>query len=427
MRRVKIVTLVMLCILTAGLCGIFTYGLSGHDSKVYESYGSPQMVLEKEVSLDGIDTISIQYDMNGNDIYIYESEGDFLTIKEYNELDLKEDELSTVTVNGSGLEVKGRKREGKSFQVRIGIFGIRSEYGYVEIGLPASYKGQLTLAAASGEIQSHMDIALEKEFKAATNSGDITIPNITAKNVSLSSTSGDVKIDTVCTDINGSVGTVNITTSSGDIKADQLTGEMDIESTSGEITVKQLTGGTQIKSSSGSIESKTISGNAQFETTSGDIKVQCIDGVVTAEASSGNVEIYEGSGERTVRTTSGDIQLQGVDGTWDIQSSSGEVWIKAQEGSGSINTTSGDVNLELEKLTGILKVDCSSGLAKIRISPDNAFDFKADTSSGDIQTFFDKDLNFSKKGNSAHGTYGDNQSGSSIEVRTTSGDVEVTK
>ncbi|MDE7416691.1 MAG: DUF4097 domain-containing protein [Lachnospiraceae bacterium] len=433
MKRVKIATLVMLCILTVGLCGIFAYGISGHDiyvrgydSEAHESYGSPQLVMEKEVPLDGIDKISILYDMNSNDVYIYESEGDVLIIKEYSELDLKEKDLSTVTVTGSGIEVRGKMRNGKSYQVQIGMFGVRSAYCYTEIGLPSSYKGQLTFATASGDIKSQMNIALEKEFKAATSSGDIIIPNITAKNVSLSCSSGDVEVDVINTEVNNATGAIDLTTSSGDIDVDQLTGEMNIESTSGEITVKQLTGGTRIKSSSGNIESEVISGNTQIETTSGDIRVKHIDGAVTAQASSGRVEIQEGSGERTVRTTSGDIQLKGVDSAWEVRSSSGQVWIKAREGSGSVNTTSGDIELELEKLTGNLRFDCSSGLVKIKISADNAFDFKADTTSGDIQTFFDNDLNFSKRGNSANGTYGDNKSGSRFEVSTTSGDVRVT-
>lgn len=116
-----------------------------------------------------------------------------------------------------------------------------------------------------------------------------------------------------------------------------------------------------------------------------------------------------------------------MDGVWEIQTSSGEVWIKAQEGSGSISTTSGDINLKLSRLAGSLNMDSSSGMVQIGIAADNAFDFRADTSSGDIETFFDDDLSFSKKGNSAHGIYGDNEGGSSVVVRTTSGDVWVSQ
>ncbi len=434
MKKMKITTLVILCILTVGLCGILVYGIAGHSIYVggyngggYASHGSPQLVMEKEIPLDGIDHISLQYDMNNNDIRIYESEEDILTIREYNELDLEEDELSTVTVTGSGIEIRGKKREGKKFQLQIGRFGIRSVYGYTEIGLPASYKGQLLLSTASGDIRSEMDIVLESGFQAETISGNIMIPDITAQTVSLGCSSGDVKVSAVSTDVSGLTGAIDIATISGDINIGELTGELDIGSSSGDITVKQLTGTTKIKSISGNIKSDTVQGNTQLGTTSGDITVQCIDGIVKAESSSGSIKILAGDGDRTVNTISGDIRMEGVAGSWETHTTSGEVWIKAQEGSGSISTTSGDINLKLGKLAGTLSVGSSSGTAKIQLSPDNMFEFKADTSSGDIETFFDDELSFSKKGNSAHGTHGDSSGANSIVVKTTSGDVQVTE
>ena len=115
MRKMKMVTLVLLCVLTAGLCGIFAYGMSGRGiyigAQSYESYGAdPKLVFEKEVPLDGIDTILVQYDMNNNDIYLYEGEKDVLTIREYNELDLKEGDLSTDSDGQQGRS-PGKKTE----------------------------------------------------------------------------------------------------------------------------------------------------------------------------------------------------------------------------------------------------------------------------------------------------------------------------
>lgn len=407
MRKFKIVTLVLWCLLTAGLCGILAYGMSGYGFYAgYQSYevygGSPNLVFEKEIPLDGIDNILVQYDMNNNDIYLREGDADVLTIREYNELELKEDEISTVTVTDGRIEVRGKRRNGIEFQIRLGRSGFRSVIGYTEIILPASYKGQLSLMTASGDIKREAALVLEKDFEASTSSGDIMLTDVTAENISLK-----------C--------------SSGDIDADQLIGVTDIESTSGEITVRNFVGGTKLKSSSGDIESESITGNARLVTTSGEITVQHVDGDVSAESSSGDIGIHKGSGARTVMTTSGDIRLDGVDGVWEIQTSSGEVWIKAQEGSGSISTTSGDINLKLSRLAGSLNMDSSSGLVQIGIAADNAFDFRADTSSGDIETFFDDDLSFSKRGNSAHGTYGDSEDGSSVVVKTTSGDVWVSK
>lgn len=415
MRKLKIGMLVLLCLVTAGLCGIFAYGMTGHsiyvtgyNSMSYGSgYDNVQLVLEKEVPLDKIDSISVLYNMNNNDIFLYESDNDSLTIEEYSEIELSENEISAVRVKGSSVEIEGKRRNTRSNSVRIGMFGIRSAVCYTKVGLPSSYKGELVLTTSSGDISSQTGITLEKDFRAATSSGDVSFPAITAANVSLGCSSGDVRVETVDTSVN------------------DASGEICISTTSGDINVKQLTGETEIASSSGTVRVETISGNAQFASTSGDISVQCIDGAAAIGTSSGGVRLYGGSGDRTITTSSGDVLLEGVDGTWDIGTSSGEAWVKAQKGSGYIRTTSGDIRLELKELTGELKLDSSSGDAKVTLSAKDAFDFSANTTSGDINTFFDEKLSFSKRGNNARGTYGDNAQGNRIQIETTSGDVRV--
>lgn len=432
MRKIKIAALVLLCIVTAGLCGIFAYGMTGHNiyrmgfdhGNAYRSGGSMYLVLDEEVSLDGIDNISIQYDRNSNDIYIYENEGNFLTVKEYNMLELAKDEVSTIRTMDGSLEVIGKKRSS-----RIGgyFFSVGPTGGYVEIGLPSAYTGMLSLSSSSGDIKAYMDIMLEKDFKAQTSSGDISILNVKAATASINSSSGSVKIETASTDSGQSKGDLTIKTISGDIYSEQLTGNIVVGSSSGDITVKQLTGETDISSSSGFVKSETITGNTQITTISGDIAVACIDGSAKAETSSGEVRIGAGAGGRTVKTSSGDILLEDVDSAWHVEAISGTVWIKASKGNGEIETTSGDITLEIGELTGDLNINSSSGFAKVSLSPDNAFDFAAKTSSGDIDTFFDGDLSFSKKGNSAQGTYGDGNIIQRIQIETISGDVRVLK
>ena len=412
MRNLKIGLLVALCILTALLCGIFVYGMTGHNiyrafQGRYDDRGHVGMhlVLEKEVSMEGIDSISVSYSKNSNDIYLYEGQGDVLEIKEYNEFELNENELSTVSVNGSRIEVKGKKRS----QIRAGFFHFGYGGGYTEVWLPASYKGELALATSSGHITSEMDLVLEKDLSAGSASGEITVPNITAGNVSLTSTSGNVEIETIGTEKNGSAGDINIAT------------------TSGNITLKQLTGETNIGSTSGFVNVETITGNVQITSTSGDITVQHIDGNAAVSCTSGNAKIMEGNGDRSVSTTSGDVTIDGADGSWQIETTSGDVRIKGQNDNGSIETTSGDVSLEVVELNGTLDINTSSGYVNMKLLQDSVFDFSADTASGNIDTFFDDELKFSKRGNSAQGTHGQNQQGNSIRIGTTSGDVRIMK
>lgn len=416
MKGIKIVLLVMLCILTALLCGIFAYGMSGHNiyraflGGYYEherGYVGMHLVFEEEVPIDGIDSISVSYSMNSNDVYLYEGQGDMLTIKEYNKVELNENELSTVSANGSKLEIKGKRRSSR--RVGLGFFHFGYSGGYTEVWLPASYKGELALTTSSGDITSEMDLVLEKDLKASSTSGEITMPDVIASNVSLGCTSGNVRIENIETNRNGTAGDINIATTSGDI------------------TVKQLVGETNIGSSSGYVNAETITGNVQIATTSGDITVQHIDGNATVGSSSGYTKIMEGRGNRSVTTSSGDVMIDGADGLWKIYTTSGEVWVKGKNDNGSIETTSGNVSLEIVELNGTLDIHTRSGYVNMKLLKDSAFDFSADTTSGDIDTFFDDNLKFSKRGNSAQGTYGQNSQGNSIRIGTTSGDVRITR
>ena len=106
---------------------------------------------------------------------------------------------------------------------------------------------------SSGDISSKMDIAIGKTFKAATSSGDVCIPNITAQDVSIECSSGDVLLDKVSTELGEAAGDIAIKTTSGDIEADQLTGTVNIATSSGEIAVRQMTGDADLRTASGSI------------------------------------------------------------------------------------------------------------------------------------------------------------------------------
>ena len=369
MKRLRIGLLVALCILTAALCGIFVYGMTGHN--IYRGiknreYTGIQLVLEKEISGDEIDSILISNKVCSNDIYIYESESDTITVKEYSEFKLTEDEISTVKVNNGRLEVAYYR----------GPFSFAGGKFYTELWLPESYHGEISLEAVSGDIIAEPAINLAKDFKAQSISGDISLPVLTAKNISISSTSGYIKTETIHADDNGSNGAVRIATTSGDINLKQVTGELNLSTTSGYTTME------------------TLSGDGQFSTTSGDITIQHMGGSAVISTTSGDTTIHEGNGDRNVTSTSGDVFAEEFDGNFDISATSGDVIIKARSGAGAIETISGDIQLELEELKNKLTINSNSGHVDIRLSEKNAFEFEASTTSGDINTFFDNHLNY---------------------------------
>ena len=114
-----------------------------------------------------------------NDIYIYESESDTITVKEYSEFKLTEDEISTVKVNNGRLEVAGKRKNQIGYY--RGPFSFTGGKFYTELWLPESYHGEISLETVSGDIIAEPAINLAKDFKAQSMSGDISLPVLTAK------------------------------------------------------------------------------------------------------------------------------------------------------------------------------------------------------------------------------------------------------
>ena len=239
-----------------------------------------------------------------------------------------------------------------------------NRYMYTEIWLPAGYEGEISVKTVSGEISVDRELSLQQKLKLSSTSGDITTKNVAAEQVMIASTSGGVRM--------------------------------------GELTAKEI----------------------EISTTSGDIRLDKAAGRLLATSTSGEVTVSDGSGERKVSTTSGDIRISGIDSKFSVSSTSGEVTLEGQSGFGTVGTTSGDTRLSVAQLTGDLDISTSSGEVTLQLSRDESLQFKANTGSGTISTFFDDVLSFSKKGDRAEGSIG-NDSKNKVTVTTTSGDIRV--
>ena len=239
-----------------------------------------------------------------------------------------------------------------------------NRYMYTEIWLPAEYTGDMEIATVSGEIGVNRELAPKRELKLSSTSGDISTEGIRTADVTVTSTSGEVRL--------------------GEVTADRV----------------------------------------EVKTTSGDIRLERADAELSSSSTSGEVTVLGGSGSRRLSTTSGDIRVLGADGSFELSSTSGRLSVEGENGCGDANTASGDVSISLEKLTGDITVHTTSGEVELGISEGEALEFSAATSSGEINTFFDDALSFSKKGNRAEGSVGSG-SRSTVKMTTSSGDIRV--
>lgn len=209
------------------------------------------------------------------------------------------------------------------------------------------------------------------------------------------------------------VGNLKICTASGDAEVCfdlQLEGNLEVTVASGDVTMENVT-----------------AQKAEFTSASGELRLEELEAEqASITTASGDVHLMKSEADDiSVNTASGDVQIQEVRGRFDCTTASGDVKVEGGSGWGEIGTASGEVRISLAELTGDLSVSTASGDVTLALPANSSFTFEADTASGDIDTFFDDMLQFSKKGNHASGAVNGDDAGRKVDIETASGDIRI--
>src|SRR5437660_5926117 len=182
--------------------------------------------------------------------------------------------------------------------------------------------------------------------------------DITAKNGFAPFFLGDRSIDLDITVPNTS--DVVITSGSGEVEVDNITGQVKVDTGSGSITANNLNGPITLKTGSGEIAANNLNGPTTLHTGSGSITVGGLIGQANVSTGRGRVEITEAklSGQSSVKTGNGSIEFTGsIDptGSYQFETGSGEIGVTlpatsafnldVSTGSGSINNAFGSTTV----------------------------------------------------------------------------------
>ena len=127
----------------------------------------------------------------------------------------------------------------------------------------------------------------------------------------------DLRVSSASADMRSTVdlGRVSVSTASGEIL---LASVRDLTATtaSGDVRVDDVAGNLSIKSASGEVTAATVGGNAAVKTASGDTRIRTVAGAVTVSSASGDIRIddYRGT-DLDLTTMSGDIMFGLPSGT----------------------------------------------------------------------------------------------------------------
>ncbi len=290
----------------------------------------PELVNTQQIRLGTVKSIDVAY--ASGSITIFHGTSEYLELREYMN-DAHDRYYADITEAGDRVSIKSGKRPFLTF----GTF--RS---YVEIYLPASYRGDFSVKTASGNLESSDSFSF-RDAEFSSSSGRLFFSNIHAQTAAFKSSSGHIVVDRIFADSSS------------------------FTASSGAVTIGNLTGSTEIQVSSGSVAIGRAAGEVNIRVSSGGITVGELRGAVNARTSSGGVKcsVTDLSGDITLVTTSGSIALA-------LPRSSGFAF-SAKTGSGRISVPFAD------NLTGTVKN--LSGT----VGNSDKMHVSLDTSSGNIE------------------------------------------
>ncbi|WP_343251025.1 DUF4097 family beta strand repeat-containing protein [Diplocloster hominis] len=204
-------------------------------------------------------------------------------------------------------------------------------------------------------------------------------------------------------------GSVKVSSASGNIKSDEVLNlsVFSADTASGDIRMNEI--------HAPSIHAGTASGN---------ISLNLAKGGRDLSTASGNITVLDGTGDTEADTASGNIKLENTQGILDLGCASGDIKVMGAVGGGDFQSVSGNVSLQFDEITSNIYAVSTSGNVKLQIPDHTAFTLEAATTSGDIKTFFDDQLQYNKKGNKASGTR-NQTSDLMITLESTSGNIKV--
>ena len=244
----------------------------------------------------------------------------------YAEVDAKFDGIKRVEIEGRFVDVnilgtdadevdlkgiiRGKLREGKDFEFKHRQEGVVLK---VWIEAPRSIMGRFE-AKLTLKVPYSMDIDIRN------SSGDIYIEEIVADKMKLVTTSGDVELKNIETQLNTSA-------TSGDLEIDYLKGTISAGSTSGDQKFSHIRASVSTRATSGDFLFSDVLGDLSTKTTSGDLQFENIDGRISNVSTSGNLTIDKAQTILNLTTTSGDISGDGIEliGDSKFKSTSGDI------------------------------------------------------------------------------------------------------
>ena len=184
------------------------------------------------------------------------------------------------------------------------------------------------------------------------------------------------------------------------------------------------------------VEIGSVSGDVMVAPIGGQAKIGCVSGNVDLKGAAGaDVDLVSGeltleniAGDAYLKTVSGDIQATGVKGSVEAEAVSGDIDLRDVSEAQTVNAKNVSGNITYTgkiKAGGRYELKAHSGDVRMTIPADSAFDFEANTFSGDIDSDFEIQVVGKISPREIHGTVG--KGGATVTLKSFSGSIDLKK
>lgn len=171
----------------------------------------------------------------------------------------------------------------------------------------------------------------------------ITVP--TGSSVTCEADSADITTS-------GELRSARLSTGSGDVTVDVVTGPLVTKSGSGDVTIASSHESLESSTGSGDVRIGSAVQRAVLKSGSGDVSLAHGTGTIEAKTGSGDIELSEVRGDITAKTGSGDVRIDAItSGRTQAATGTGDIRVGVVNGTAAwldLNTVTGDVRNDLE-------------------------------------------------------------------------------
>ncbi len=188
-------------------------------------------------------------------------------------------------------------------------------------------------------IESDYEVTVPQNFNVdiRTRGGDLSVGHLTGT-VNLGTSGGEIRLN----DIDGQV---DAKTSGGDIEVVNLKQRTNLSTSGGDLDLENIGGPLVAKTSGGDITLRGSHDRSVIHTSGGDIIIADAGNSVEAHTSGGDIDISDTKGGAEVHTSGGDIQLRNIGGALEASTSGGDIAGRAIQGGADISTSGGEIEL----------------------------------------------------------------------------------